>query len=99
MRDVVVNERGYVQAWIWQGPVRELEVLCSEVVGKDGAMYAPVAAYLGSHCTSILEEASVDDEEWVWGGYERALHKEYAECPGEAVPHLCCKTMAVKGRG
>lgn len=99
MRDVVVNERGYVQAWVWHHPSRELEVLRSEVVSQEGGMYRPVSEYLQTHCTSILEEESIDDEEWCLGGYERTLRKEYTECPGEAVPHLCCKTMAVKGCG
>lgn len=99
MRDVVVDEYGYVQAWVWHYPNREFEVLRSEIVSQEGDMYAPVSAYLKSHCTAILEEETIDDEEWNWGGYGRKLHKEYAECPGETVPHLCSKSMEVKGRG
>lgn len=99
MRDVVQNERGYLQAWVWHHPSRELEVLRSKVVSQEGAMNAPVRDYLGSHCTSILEEEWIDDEEWKWGGYDRELYAELTECPGEAVPHKCCKTMAVKGCG
>lgn len=99
MRDVVVNERGYIQAWEWHHPNRELEVLRSGVVSQEGAMYAPVAEYLGSHCTLVLEEESIEDEEWCWGGYERELYRRFEECPGEAVPHVCCKPMVVKGCG